>query len=147
MKVRVAEGGPIPVQDMACGRSEGDIFSRHQENGIIKKKHVRHRSYSNFHPPLKNVFFTVGAKSISKMAFLRSMGSKKQYASYRAWEAYLSSFATPPQWNDHFFFAIYTAERCQKLQNVLPTLHEKQMKKCFIRSMASVFLIFATPLQ
>ena len=58
-----------------------------------------------------------------------------------------SSFATPPQYNDHFCFAIYTAEGCQKLQNVIPTLHEKQKKKCFIRSMGSVFLIFATPLE
>ena len=39
-------------------------------------------------PPLKNVIFTVGVKSISKMSFLRSMGSTKKHASYRAWEAH-----------------------------------------------------------
>ena len=75
------------VQEMACGRSEGVIFSRRQTNDIVKKKHARHRSYSNFHPPLKNVIFTVGVKSISKMSFLRSMGSTKKHASYGAWEA------------------------------------------------------------
>ena len=31
-------------------------FSRHKENNIMKKNHARHRSYSNFHPPLKMSF-------------------------------------------------------------------------------------------
>ena len=54
----------------------------------MKKNHARHRSYSNFRPPLKNDIFTVGVKSISKMSFLRSMGSTKKSASYGAWEAH-----------------------------------------------------------
>ena len=79
--------GPY-MANMACGRSEGVIFSRRQTSDIVKKKHARYRSYSNFHPPLKNVIFIVGVKSISKMSFLRSMESTKKYASYGAWEAY-----------------------------------------------------------
>ena len=44
---------------------------------------------ATFTPPLKNVIFTVGAKSVSKMSFLRSMGSTKENASYGAWEAHV----------------------------------------------------------
>ena len=46
------------------------------------------RSYRRIHPPPKNSIYTVGVKTISKMAFLRSMGSTKKYASYGAWEAH-----------------------------------------------------------
>ena len=44
---------------------------------------------NTFTPPQKkNVVFTVGVKSISKMSFLRSMGSTKKSVSYGAWEAH-----------------------------------------------------------
>ena len=39
-----------------------------------------------------------------------------------------SIFVTPPQRNCHFYFGIITTEGCQKWQNVIPTLHEKQKK-------------------
>ena len=75
-------------EEVYCGRSESDIFHGINKHVTIKKKHARRRSCSNFHLPLKNVIFTVGVKSVSKMSFLRSMGSTKNDASYGAWETH-----------------------------------------------------------
>ena len=78
----------------------------------LKKCHFHHRGQIDF----KNVLPMLHEKH-KKMRFSRSMGST------------FSTFSTPPQRNDHFFFGIITAEGCQKWQNVIPTLHEKQKKK------------------
>ena len=50
--------------------------------------HALRRSYRRIHPPLKDIIYTVGVKTISKMSFLQSMGSTKKGASYGAWEAH-----------------------------------------------------------
>ena len=87
--------GPY-MANMACGRSEGVIFSRRQANDIVKKNalgtaaaatftslkkcHFHCRGQVNF----KNVILTEHGKH-KKKCFLRSMGNT------------FSSFATPPQ--------------------------------------------------
>ena len=103
-------------------------------------------SYRRIHPSLKNSIYTVGVKTISKMSFLRSMGSTKKCFIWSMGCTFLS-FATPPQPNSYSFFDIISAEGCQKWQNVIPMLHEKQNKKCFLQSMGSRFFIFVTPLD
>ena len=137
--------GPY-MANMACGCSEGVIFLRRQTNDIVKKKHARHRSCSNFHPPLKNVIFTVGVKSISKIAFLRSMGSTKKNVSYGAWEAYFRVLQHLRSETTTFFSPF------------IPQRGAKKWKTAFLRSMGSKkrklhtehgkhILIFATPLE
>ena len=78
-------------------------------------------------PPLKNVIYTLGVKSISKIWLSRCMRSTKKSASHGAWEAqkrFLQRRSETPT----CFFVIFTAEGCQKWQNVLPTLHGKHKK-------------------
>ena len=100
-------------------------FSRHQENNIMKKKHARHRSYSNFHPPFKIVIFTVGVKSVSKTPFLRSMGSVKKYVSYGAREAFFWVLQHLRSETPTFFSAF------------IPQRGAKNWKIAFLRSMGS----------
>ena len=104
------------------------FFSRHEENNIMEKKHARHRSYSNFHPPLKNIIFTVGVKSVSKMSFLRSNGSTKNMLLTEHGKQILE-FCNTSAVKRLLFFGIISAEGCQKWQNVMPTLHENQKNK------------------
>ena len=134
-----------PPHCMSCkleGESSKEFLIWHLAIHICTAPHVRLNS-----PPLKKCHFhrrgQVDFKNVlpmlhekhKKMCFSRSMGST------------FSTFATPPQRNDHFFLAIYTAEGCQKWQNVILPLHEKQKKLCFLRSTRIKFLIFVTPLD
>ena len=102
------------------------IFFRTLTNKhFVKQKRAAHRSCSNFHPPLKNVSFTVGVKSISKMWFLRSMGSIKKYVSYGAWEA---------------IFWVLQHLRSETTTFFLAFIPQRGAKKCeiaFLRSMGS----------
>ena len=76
-----------------------------------KKCHCHRRGQVDF----KNVPPMLHEKH-KKMCFSRSMGST------------FSTFATPPQRNDHLFVGIITAEGCQKWQKkVPPTEHEKHI--------------------
>ena len=77
----------------------------------LKKCHFYRRGQDDS----ENVILTLHGKH-KKMCFIRSMGST------------FSTFATPPQRNDHFCFIKISAEVCQKSPNVIPTLHEKQNK-------------------
>ena len=77
----------------------------------LKKYHLYTRGQIDF----KNMTLPLHEKH-KKKCFPRSMGSTK------------TIFATPPQRNTYFFFACFTAEGCQKWQNVLPTLHGKHKK-------------------
>ena len=117
--------------DISCPGAESCTTPQPQANSPPSKKlQLYRRGQVNF----KNVILDEHGKR-KKKCFLRSMGST------------FLSFATPPQWNDYFFFDIISAEGCQKWQNMIPTLHEKHKKKCFLRSMGSRFSIFATPLE
>ena len=98
-------------------------------------------------PPLEKRHFYRGGQVNFKNDILTEHGKQKKICFLRSMGSTFSSFATPPQWNDNFFFAIYTAEGCKKLKNHILTEHGKQKKMCFIRSMGSIFLIFATPLE
>ena len=130
------------------------IFSRTLANkNFAKQKRAAHRSCSNFHPPLKNASFNVGVKSISKMWFLRSMGSIKKYVSYGAWEA-IFWVLQHLRSETIIFFGIYTAEGCKKVQNCILTEHGKQKKTAsygaweayfwFLQHLSSVLKIFLT---
>ena len=77
----------------------------------LKKYHLYTRGQVDF----KNALLMLHEKH-KKKCFPRSMGST------------ISTFATPPQQNEHFFFGKITAEGCQKWQNMILTLHEKQKK-------------------
>ena len=102
------------------------------------------RGHRRIHPPLKNCIYTVGVKSISKMSFLRSMGSTKK-CFLRSMGSTFLSFATPPQLNDYFLGGIVSAEGCQKWQNVIPTLHEKQKKKKLLTKHGKQICHFCNP--
>ena len=86
------------------------------------KCHFHRRGQVSF----KNVILTEHGRH-KKICFLRSMGSK-----------YLS-FATPPQWNAHFFFGIYTAEGCKKLKNRFLTEHGKPKKVLYTEHGKHIF--------
>ena len=77
----------------------------------LKKCHLYTRGQIDF----KNMTLPLHEKH-EKKCFSRSMGSTK------------TIFATPLQRNTYFVFVIFTAEGCQKWQNVLPTLHGKHKK-------------------
>ena len=100
-----------------------------------------------FNPPLKNVIYTLGVKSISKLCFSRCMRSTEKRVSYGAWEAQFLFLQHLRSETNSFFFGKNTTEGCQKWQNMIPTLHEKQKTICFLRSMRSIIFIFATPLD
>ena len=120
--------------------------SRQQENNIMKKKLARHRSYSIFHPPLKNDIFTIGVKSVIKMSFLRSMGSTKRIASYGAWEANFWVLQHLRSETPTFFQHLYR-RGVQKIEKPYSYGAWEAKKKCFIRSMGSICLSLATPLE
>ena len=111
------------------------FLSRHQEDNITKKKHARHRSCSNFHPPLKNVIFTVGVKSVSKMSFLRSMGSTKNVL-LKEHGKHISEFRLRSQTTT---FLHHLRRWVSKWQNVIPTLHEKQKNELLTEHRNQIF--------
>ena len=124
------------------------IFFRTLTNKhFVKQKRAAHRSCSNFHPPLKKGSFTVGVKSISKMWFLRSMGSIKKYASYGAWEANSWVLQHLRSETINCFLAFIPQRGAKKCKIAFLRSMGSKKKKCFIRSMGSIFLIFATPLE
>ena len=75
------------------------------------------------------------------------MRSTKKCVSHGAWEAHFRLLRPLRSETITFFLAIYTAEGCQKWQNVILPLHEKQKKLCFSRSTRIKFLTFVTPLD
>ena len=85
------------------------------------------RSHRRIHPPLKNCIYTVGVKSISKMSFLRSMGSTKKVLLTEHGK-HIFEFCNTSAVKRLLFFRHYLRRKCQKWQNVIPMLHENQQK-------------------
>ena len=100
---------------------------------------------ATFTPPLKNIIFTVGVKSVSKMSFLRSMGSTKSHASYGAWEAHFRVLQHLGSQTTACVFGIISTEGCQKLQNVILALHEKQQKRMLLMEHGKQTFHFCDP--
>ena len=83
-------------------------------------------------PPLKNYHLYTRGQVDFKNALLMLHEKHKKKCFPRSMGSTISTFATPPQQNEHFFFGKITAEGCQKWQNMILTLHEKQKKKTFL---------------
>ena len=87
---------------------------------------MRHTAAAGeFTPPLKNSIYTVRVKTISKMSFLRSMGSTKKVLLTEHGKL-IFEFCNPSALKRLLFFSIISAEGCQRRQDAIPTLHGNQ---------------------
>ena len=87
------------------------ISRRNFKCDLLQQNHARHRSYRQIHPPLKNVIYTLGVKSISKTRLSRCRETQKK-CFWRSMGSTISIFSTPLQRNTHFSFGKITAEGC-----------------------------------
>ena len=111
---------------------------------ILQQNHAWHRSYAQIRPPpFKNVIYTLGVKSISKIWLSRCMGNTKRRF-LRNIGSTIFIFSTSAA---KHFFCKTSAAGCQKWQSVLLTLRQKQKDICFLQGVGSLFLSFATPLE
>ena len=109
--------------------------------------HAPRRSHRRIHPPLKNSIYTVGVKTISKMSFLRSMGSTKKSGSYGAWEAHFWVLQPLRSETTTFFGALSPQRGVKNDKMWFPRCMRSKTKKVSHGAWDATFLIFVTPLD
>ena len=112
---------------------------------LLQQSHAQRRSYRQIHPPLKNVIYTLGIKSISKLCFSRCMRSTKSVL-HTEHGKLTFDFDDPSKVKRSLFFSIFTAQGCK--QRKFAFLWSMRSKKnMLLMEHEKLFFIFATHLE
>ena len=125
---------------------EGKFSKEFQMRSLAPKPCTAPQLQANS-PPLKNVIYTLGVKSISKLCFSRCMRSIKKRVSYGAWEAQIRSLQHLHSKTTIVFWAFIPQRGVRNGKLCFSCCMRSTKKVCVLRSMRSLILTFTTPLD